>query len=145
MWRKNTSNGCNVRDRKLIADAILCFPAAKLYPPRTNAGLRDLFQYIVESKAQSHHKQSVIYYILRDLSVTPTNLTTASSTTSLSSSTTPAVTAQNLKSEDETCMRFARACYIPEKYRSFVEGLWWMDNLEFRVCSSLEVSWLHRI
>lgn len=76
----------------------------KAYPPKTNADLRSLFEKIVSSELDIHHKQALIYYILRDCRSTP-----------------------------DAATQFAKTCYLPEKYRLFIEGLWHLDRLEFRV------------
>ncbi|MCJ1319698.1 hypothetical protein MMC15_005034 [Xylographa vitiligo] len=41
--------------------------ASKLYPPRSNNDLRILFDRITNSTSPDHQKQSLVYYILRDL------------------------------------------------------------------------------
>lgn len=75
-----------------------------MYPPKTNADLRSLFAQIVSSELDIHHKQALIYYILRDC-----------------------------RSAPEAATQFASTFHLPEKYRLFIEGLWNMDRLEFRV------------
>ncbi|OJD23919.1 hypothetical protein ACJ73_04728 [Blastomyces percursus] len=79
--------------------------ASRVYPPRTNQALRALYAQIVSSSSPNHHKQALIYYILRDLRST---------------------------SGGDASLQFARRCYLPEKYRLFIEGLWYLDRLEFR-------------
>ncbi|KKZ65444.1 hypothetical protein EMCG_08716 [[Emmonsia] crescens] len=79
--------------------------ASRVYPPRTNQALRSLYAQIVSSSSPDHHKQALIYYILRDLRST---------------------------SGGDASLLFARRCYLPEKYRLFIEGLWHLDRLEFR-------------
>lgn len=54
-----------------------------------------------------HHKQALIYYILKDC-----------------------------RAAGDAASQFARRCHLPEKYRLFIEGLWNLDRLEFRVCFS---------
>ncbi|KZZ97123.1 hypothetical protein AAP_00766 [Ascosphaera apis ARSEF 7405] len=77
-----------------------------LYPPTGNASLRKLHSRIVSSSFPAHEKQSILYYILRDLSV------------------------------DDTPSKFAERSFLPENYRLFVDGLWYLDRLEFKVgCS----------
>ncbi|KAJ5613950.1 hypothetical protein N7528_007604 [Penicillium herquei] len=75
----------------------------KVYPPKTNADLRSLVDHIVSSELDIHHKQALIYYILKDC-----------------------------RSAPEAAAQFARSCHLPEKYRLVIEGLWNMDRLEFR-------------
>lgn len=76
----------------------------KVYPPKTSADLRSLFTHIVSSELDIHHKQALIYYILRDC-----------------------------RSAPEAAAQFASTFHLPEKYRLFIEALWNMDRLEFRV------------
>lgn len=77
----------------------------KVYPPKSNADLRSLVDHIVASELDIHHKQALIYYLLKDC--------------------------RNALGAAED---FASSCYLPEKYRLFIEGLWHMDHLDFRVC-----------
>lgn len=80
----------------------------KVYPPKTNADLRSLVAHIVSSELDIHHKQALIYYILKDCRGAP-----------------------------DAASHFAQDCHLPEKYRLFIEGIWNMDRLEFRVCLSV--------
>ncbi|KAK2794210.1 hypothetical protein FQN51_000911 [Onygenales sp. PD_10] len=79
--------------------------AARVYPPKSNQALRNLFAQIVSSTSPNHHKQALIYYILRDCRST---------------------------GDGDASLQFARRCYLPEKYRLIIEGLWYLDSLEFR-------------
>jgi hypothetical protein len=76
----------------------------KVYPPKSNADLRSLIEHIVSSELDIHHKQALVYYILKDC-----------------------------RSAPEAAPHFAQDCHLPEKYRLFIEGLWNLDRLEFRV------------
>lgn len=76
----------------------------KVYPPRTNADLRSLFNHIISSELDIHHKQALIYYILKDC-----------------------------RSAPDAADQFAQTCHLPQKYQLFIDGLWNMDRLEFRV------------
>lgn len=76
----------------------------KAYPPKNNADLRSLIEHIVSSELDIHHKQALVYYILKDC-----------------------------RSAPEAAPHFAQGCHLPEKYRLFIEGLWNLDRLEFRV------------
>lgn len=80
------------------------YTVTKVYPPKTNADLRSLVDHIVSSELDIHHKQSLIYYILKDC-----------------------------RSAPEAATLFARSCHLPEIYRFVIEGLWNMDRLDFRV------------
>ncbi|MCJ1392404.1 hypothetical protein MMC18_005271 [Xylographa bjoerkii] len=75
--------------------------ASKLYPPRSNNDLRILFDRITSSTSPDHQKQSLVYYILRDL---PPKKTTAEA--------------------------FAESSYLPEKYQVFIDGIWYLDRLK---------------
>ncbi|KAJ5153074.1 uncharacterized protein N7482_009552 [Penicillium canariense] len=92
---------------QLFADRLLGLAGikgvTKVYPPKTNADLRSLIEHIVSSELDIHHKQALIYYILKDC-----------------------------RSAPDTASQFAQECHLPEKYRLFIEGLWNMDRLEFR-------------
>ncbi|KAJ5115829.1 hypothetical protein N7456_000177 [Penicillium angulare] len=94
-------------ENQLFADRLLGLlgikGVTKVYPPKTNADLRSLVDHIVASELDIHHKQALIYYILKDC-----------------------------RSAPEAAASFARSCHLPEKYRLFIEGLWNMDRLEFR-------------
>jgi hypothetical protein len=76
----------------------------KVYPPRSNADLRTLFDHIVSSPLDIHHKQALIYYLLKDC-----------------------------RAPNDPASQFSRRFHLPEKYRLFIEGLWNLDRLEFRV------------
>ncbi|KAF2144504.1 uncharacterized protein K452DRAFT_245384 [Aplosporella prunicola CBS 121167] len=89
---------------KLLAQ--LHIKSGHLYPPHKNADLRDLHERIVTAPIADHHKQSVLFYILRDCRAPDAALDPADS--------------------------FAKSCYLPQKYWVVVEGLWEMDHLQFR-------------
>lgn len=76
-----------------------------MYPPGTDEDLRRLHQGIIESNSPDHYKQSLIYYLLRDLK----------------------------DSLGGRASDFAEIVYLPSKYKIFVDGLWWLDRLEFEV------------
>ncbi|KAJ5372473.1 hypothetical protein N7517_004479 [Penicillium concentricum] len=92
---------------QLFADRLLGLlgiqGVTKIYPPKSNPDLRTLFNHIVSSELDIHHKQSLIYYILKDCRAAP-----------------------------EASSQFAQQCHLPEKYRFFIEGLWHLDRLDFR-------------
>ncbi|KAF7716985.1 Uncharacterized protein PECH_003204 [Penicillium ucsense] len=94
-------------ENQLFADRLLGVAgikaASKAYPPKTNDDLQSLIEKIVSSELDIHHKQALIYYILKDC-----------------------------RSAPDAASRFARECHLPEKYRLFIEGLWNLDRLEFR-------------
>ncbi|KAJ5161054.1 hypothetical protein N7492_006446 [Penicillium capsulatum] len=94
-------------ENRLFADRLLGLlgikGVTKAYPPKTNADLRSLVHHIVSSGLDIHHRQALIYYILKDC-----------------------------RSAPEAASQFAQSCHLPEKYRLFIEGLWNMDRLELR-------------
>ncbi|KAL1962332.1 hypothetical protein VTN77DRAFT_9823 [Rasamsonia byssochlamydoides] len=94
-------------ENQLFVDRLLTLlgvkAVQKIYPPKTNQDLRNLYQQIVSSPFPSHHKQALIYYILRDC-----------------------------RGASDASAQFARRSYLPEKYRLFIDGLWHLDRLEFR-------------
>ncbi|KAJ5572904.1 hypothetical protein N7450_009888 [Penicillium hetheringtonii] len=92
---------------QLFADRLLGLlgikGVTKVYPPKSNADLRSLIDHIVASELDIHHKQALIYYLLKDCRNAP-----------------------------NAAADFASSCHLPEKYRLFIEGLWHMDRLDFR-------------
>lgn len=90
---------------------ILSRVVTKLYPPKSNSELRTLVGHITSSPLDIHHKQALIYYILKDC-----------------------------RAAGDAATQFARRCHLPEKYRLFIEGLWNLDRLELRVCCSSGIS-----
>jgi hypothetical protein len=75
--------------------------ASKLYPPRSNNDLKTLHNSIVNSSALDHHKQSLVYYILKDLAQ------------------------PNYRAEN-----FAKSFYLPSRYQIFIDGIWHLDRLK---------------
>ena len=90
-------------DYILIPESLTC-EASKLYPPRSNNDLRILFDRITRSTSPDHQKQSLVYYILRDL---PSDRTSAEA--------------------------FAESSYLPDKYQTFIDGIWYLDRLKLEV------------
>ncbi|KAE8362785.1 hypothetical protein BDV27DRAFT_146659 [Aspergillus caelatus] len=94
-------------DNQLFADRLLGLlgvkAVTKVYPPKSNADLRTLFGHIVSSPLDIHHKQALIYYLLKDC-----------------------------RAANDYASQFSRRFHLPEKYRFFIEGLWNLDRLEFR-------------
>lgn len=83
------------------------FTASKLYPPRSNQDLRTLHGRIVSSASPDHHKQSLLYYILKDI-----------------------------PNSSQVAEAFAKDCFLPSKYQTFIDGLWFLDRLRFEVNQS---------
>ena len=80
------------------------YAASKLYPPRSNQDLRTLHERIVSSPSPDHHKQSLLYYILKDI-----------------------------PHSSQLAESFAKDYFLPSKYKIFVDGLWFLDRLRFEV------------
>ncbi len=80
---------------------------AKLYPPKTENALKQLHQTVCEASMSTHHKLSLLYYILLDFDA-------ASSPPSVAEA-------------------FAVASGIPQSYKFFMDGLWYLDRLNFSV------------
>ncbi|KAI4157324.1 MAG: hypothetical protein LQ342_008371 [Letrouitia transgressa] len=77
--------------------------ASRVYPPRSNQNLRDLHQQICESASPDHHKQSLLYYILKDIPI----------------------------DNPKIAETFANSCFLPEKYKIFIDGIWCLDRCRF--------------
>ncbi|KAI9778169.1 MAG: hypothetical protein M1816_004253 [Peltula sp. TS41687] len=77
--------------------------ATQRYPPRSHVDLRKLCEKIVNSAWPEHHKQSLLYYILLDCQV----------------------------DYSQAAETFVRQFHLPEKYATFMKGLWLMDRMEF--------------
>lgn len=80
--------------------------ATKLYPPKSDALLRQLHAEITGANLASHHKLSVIYYLLLDLD----SLSTGDSNRAES---------------------FATRCSLPAKYTLLLKGIWHLDHHQF--------------
>ena len=85
----------------MLIPRILTCEVSKLYPPRSNNDLRVLFNRITSSTSPDHQKQSLVYYLLRDL-----------------------------PSEKTTAEAFAESSYLPDKYQTFIDGIWYLDRLK---------------
>ncbi|KAK5995447.1 Protein ELYS [Cladobotryum mycophilum] len=77
----------------------------KLYPPKNDNGVRQLHLQICEAGMSTHHKLSLLYYILLDFDI---------------------VNGQPYVSES-----FVAESGIPKNYQIFMKGLWHMDREEF--------------
>ncbi|RQM08312.1 hypothetical protein DH86_00003811 [Scytalidium sp. 3C] len=80
---------------------------AKIYPPRSNNDIRSLHKAILESGGADHHKISVLYYILLDF--------------------------DSLTSRREYSAHFEQSSYLPQKYQIYMQGLWFLDRLNFEL------------
>lgn len=79
--------------------------ASRLYPPKSDSGLREIHHQIISSTSPDHHKHSVLFYLLKDIS----------------------------HKNDRGPQQFAQLVYLPAKYESFIEGIWLMDRMRFEV------------
>ncbi|KAL8713882.1 MAG: hypothetical protein Q9220_002028 [cf. Caloplaca sp. 1 TL-2023] len=77
--------------------------SSKPYPPRSNQDLRALHERIIESSSPDHHKQSVLYYILQDIP----------------------------DKGFHPAPKFVKSVFLPEKYRIFIDGIWYLDRCKF--------------
>ena len=75
------------------------------YPAKSHEDLRLLHEQIISSSSPDHHKHSALYYLLKDLQ----------------------------KYSHQSPRDFANASYLPGKYRTFIDGIWHLDRLEFEV------------
>lgn len=78
---------------------------SKLYPAESYENLRLLHKQIINSSSPDHHKHSALYYLLKDLQ----------------------------KYSHQSPRDFANASYLPGKYRTFIDGIWYLDRVEFAV------------
>ncbi|KAH8668761.1 nuclear pore complex assembly-domain-containing protein [Xylariales sp. PMI_506] len=105
-------------DGALFIDRVLAAlghsKARSHYPPKSDAALRQLHEQIINSNTiATHHKLSVLYYLLLDID----DLSTANQKSS---------SALSAKAES-----FAARSGLPAKYQIFIKGLWYMDRYEF--------------
>lgn len=78
---------------------------SKSYPAESHEKLRHLYEQIISSSSPDHHKHSALYYLLKDLQ----------------------------KYSRQAPRDFASSSYLPGKYRTFIDGIWHLDRLEFEV------------
>ncbi|KAJ8120796.1 hypothetical protein O1611_g10272 [Lasiodiplodia mahajangana] len=82
---------------------------ANSYPPRNEAGLRQLHQNICEThNINLHHKLSILYYLLLDID-------------------------GRSGDGDSKAETFAAHAGIPDRYQIFMKGLWLMDTRNFEL------------
>lgn len=103
---RKTFDGVLFVDRVLRA---LGIKDPKAYPPKGgDAGLRHLHHQILESPGQTHHKLSVLYYLLLDHD-------------------------DVRGARSQLAGLFAEDTALPQKYQILMRGLWHMDRKEFKV------------
>lgn len=111
---RKTFDGVLFVDRVLRA---LGIKDPKAYPPKGgDAGLRHLHHQILESPGQTHHKLSVLYYLLLDHD-------------------------DVRGARSQLASLFAEDTALPQKYQILMRGLWHMDRKEFKVRPSLPPSY----
>lgn len=76
-----------------------------LYPAESHEKLRLLHEQIISSSSPDHHKHCAFYYLLKDLQ----------------------------KYSFQSPRDFAKASYLSGKYRMYIDGIWYLDRLEFEV------------
>ena len=74
------------------------------FPPRSNKGLRALYQKIVSDSRQDHYRHSLIRYILKDLGL-----------------------------NKHSMYQLDRKLHLPKKYQLFIDGIWLLDRLQIEV------------
>ncbi|KAF4126223.1 hypothetical protein GMORB2_1469 [Geosmithia morbida] len=99
---RKTFGGVLFIDRVIKA---LGFAKGKVYPPKSDNGLRQLHRQICEASMSLHHKFSILYYILLDFDES---------------------NARNLPSE-----AFSSSSGMPRNYQILMKGLWHLDHQEF--------------
>lgn len=75
--------------------------AAKVYPPKSNSDLKNIWKKILDAKVSEEQKLALQYYLIRDC--------------------------RNSSLEKA----FLQTTYLPEKYQLFVTGLWEVDRCQF--------------
>ncbi|TPX08143.1 uncharacterized protein E0L32_010210 [Thyridium curvatum] len=100
---RKSMNGLLFIDRVLKAMGIT---KAKVYPPRGENGLHALHQQICAAKMSTHHKLSVLYYLLLDHD-------------------------DAHPERAQGAYTFAFQAGVPTKYQLFMQGLWYMDRRQF--------------
>ncbi|QDS71411.1 hypothetical protein FKW77_003250 [Venturia effusa] len=76
----------------------------KVYPPQNNSDLRKLYKSLIASDAPEHAKQSMVFYLLKDLELGPGN---------------------------SAATQFAEDCFLPYKLVTFIEGIHNLDRSQF--------------
>jgi hypothetical protein len=77
-----------------------------MYPPKTPQQLQDLHQRIISSNTTLHNKHCLVFYLLKDLSGQHHEAT-------------------------ELSEAFAKDVHLEKRFWTFVEGLWFLDHLQF--------------
>ncbi|KAL5601427.1 hypothetical protein BROUX41_002586 [Berkeleyomyces rouxiae] len=96
-------NGALFIDRVLKA---LGITKSKIYPPKTDTALRNLHKDVCETNMSVHHRLSILFYALLDL------------------------TPQKHQSDDLAVV-FATKSGLPQRYQTFMRGLYYLDKHQF--------------
>ncbi|KAI5859845.1 nuclear pore complex assembly-domain-containing protein [Durotheca rogersii] len=81
--------------------------AVSHYPPKNEASLRQLYNYVYDSQDVAlHHKLAIIYYLLLDL---------------------------DDRRGDSQAQSYAEHSGLPPRYQIFMKGLWYMDAQKFDI------------
>lgn len=76
------------------------------YPPRGNTNLRNIHRLIVDSPAPTHIRQALVYYMLKDVKA---------------------------ETHKDAAYGLAESFHLSRKYEMMIDGLWYMDRLQFAV------------
>lgn len=81
---------------------VLIVTAQKVYPPKSNTDLRNLWQKVAKADVSDQMKQAVLFYVLRDC-----------------------------RQPSSIDALFVRKVHLPPQYEVLVMGLWELDHLQF--------------
>ena len=84
--------------------------ASRFYPPKSGLELRKLHERIIGSASPDHHKLAILYYVRKDFPNTGR----------------------------QAAEKLAKTFHLPEKYRIFVDGLWFLDRFKFEVDQAVD-------
>jgi len=99
----------------------------KTYPSTSNKDLRELHKSIIETSIATHHKLSLLYYILLDCFTHST-----SSSRSRRGASERQATAASTTATENPADTFARQVHLSQKYSFAIQGLWNMDRTQFK-------------
>jgi len=99
----------------------------KTYPPTSNKDLRELHKSIIETSIATHHKLSLLYYILLDCSIHSTSPSRSRRGANERQASVASTTAA-----ENAADAFARQTHLSQKYTFAIQGLWNMDRTQFK-------------
>lgn len=92
----------------------LLFLARNYYPPKSEATLLQLHQAVTSStNIATHHKLSILYYLLLDID--------------------DLAPSQKTRDDATKAEQFANRSGLPNKYQLLIKGLWYLDRQSFAV------------